>query len=255
MPTARMREDEEFAKSRFEAYVRSRLPKKTIVWTPGDEPPDYYLTVGQDEFAVEITTLMDKVTTPRKEVTVEGLYASYDDFVKEIEAEASKSGILSGEYCVTFAPAHLDIYRKRKILQNEVLDFIRNTQTYPEVTATNMEIDGLPYCSIFKGQGKIPRVCIVGYPFVSKWDGEAIQQSYIILQNAIDTKAKKPAQLQKQKILVLRSTAVFSQVEIYRDFLPKVTNLQFFHTVFIIGSWIETTRRDYVLYTVDPGWN
>jgi hypothetical protein len=253
MPKARMREDEEFAKSRFEAYLRSRAPAETLTWRPGDEPPDYYLMLGHYEFAVEITTLTDSISTSGGLLEMEGLDAWHKNFVKEIQNEAVLSGILSGDYNIVFGFVGFDVYGNRKIVKKRILEVIALTKTDSEFALRDIDIDGRPVCTMFKVRGN-PSVACVGGPMVSKWDVEADQDAFIPLQNAINTKMKKLSHVSMQKILILRSTSILSDVELYRNFLSKLINVQYFHTVFIIGNWVKATNEQYVLYSANPEW-
>jgi hypothetical protein len=54
-------EREEFCRSRFDAYLQQRNVSERIEWQEGPEPPDYYLAVGDQRFAVEVTTISEKL--------------------------------------------------------------------------------------------------------------------------------------------------------------------------------------------------
>ena len=54
---------EELCKSCFDKYLREQLPDSNVVWEDVEqryEPPDFYLTIDNAKYAVEVTILILK---------------------------------------------------------------------------------------------------------------------------------------------------------------------------------------------------
>lgn len=63
-----MREDEEHCKEVFNTFLKQYYRDVDIIWTPGDrnKPPDYFLRLRRDKYAVEITSVIEKATLDNK---------------------------------------------------------------------------------------------------------------------------------------------------------------------------------------------
>ena len=100
------REDEEFCKSRFSEFLANVLKTKGIEWEDGprNEPPDYYLTINNTRFAVEVTQF--QVTRDTILGTGRVLEKTYEawcrQLVEEIEGIVISEGVLKGTYVISF---------------------------------------------------------------------------------------------------------------------------------------------------------
>jgi len=60
------REDEELCRSIFDTILLTLFARDEIIWTPVEqrhEPPDYYVELSGEKYAVEVTSLIEKMRT------------------------------------------------------------------------------------------------------------------------------------------------------------------------------------------------
>lgn len=104
------RGDEEICKTQFEAFLKRFFTVSQIIWkevAQQDEPPDYYLLLDDTKFAVEVTTLMEKVPVGTSTSLPCGEIRNIlHQFVREVESVAKTRGYLQGNYCVFFSNTH-----------------------------------------------------------------------------------------------------------------------------------------------------
>ncbi len=133
--------DEEFCREAFDGFLRKHLAKEEPRWDgvkQCDEPPDYYLDIGTDRFAVEVTSIVDYITVNGSEKSSVGIAAGLVEFCKERGQEALDEGVLHGCYELFLEPMNNLGARKQEI-KKRVFDYMRRTahvkKADPEVLA------------------------------------------------------------------------------------------------------------------------
>jgi hypothetical protein len=247
-----MRDDEEFAKQRFDDYLHNKT-SEAIQWKDGNQnvPPDFYLTIGAEEFVVEVTALTEQIELSAKSMPIRTLHGWCNDFVAEVKRKALEAGKLRGTYYVSFSIADKDVYSVRKPLMRKLLELIANTQEEDQVASTPVEVDGIKYCSVQKTPRAGDNVFVGLYPSTANWEIEALEGALQLLKNAVTSKAKRLQPFSQKKILLLLAEYPFVSSGVYRNFVDDV-DLSQFHTVFIVDSL--GTDRSYVLYTEHRAW-
>src|SRR5689334_11080515 len=128
------REDEEHAKASFDRYLRNKYPNITIEWEDVEqqnEPPDYFVYLGTEKIAVEVTTLMEAVELGGpKAITFQGVIHWMDKFVKETEKIAFSQDYLRGEYVIRFNRPIKDFGQVRQQIQLDILNYIHETKSF-----------------------------------------------------------------------------------------------------------------------------
>ena len=54
-------ESEIICQRSFNEYLTSRFRSTIIKWSDGDEPPDYFLTLDGEKYAIEVTALKEPI--------------------------------------------------------------------------------------------------------------------------------------------------------------------------------------------------
>jgi len=97
---------ERFCKDVFHNYLKEHLTDFDANWEPypngENSPPDFNLTLNDRIYAVEVTETEIKKESRGDKVLDRTFQKSRERFVKEIEDEALKLGILKGTYIVFF---------------------------------------------------------------------------------------------------------------------------------------------------------
>jgi hypothetical protein len=247
------RHDEEFAKQAFDTYLHQRTAQ-VIQWTNGNQnvPPDFYLSVGEETFVVEVTNLMLHVELSDKKVfPVETLYEWCNKFVSGIDAEVRRSGKLKGTYYISFTSEFEELKNYSKKLRKKIIKIIEKTLEKEQFESIDITIDYIRFCSICKFINPDDEVRFGGRPRISKWQGVAEREA---LENFRDSLVKKTVKLKPfthEKILLLIARNVFVPANRYFDFLVDL-DLSEFHTVFIVSGF--DNNQSYVLYTKNNDW-
>ncbi len=112
-------------------FFRSHLLGKAIgvgSWWDGEDPPDFYITVDGERFAVEVTNLLDDVVIGGATVSRLTYVAATENLVVQIDKEARKKRILRGSYQIWVNGPFDDFSKLRKLIVSESLKFIGSTQ-------------------------------------------------------------------------------------------------------------------------------
>ena len=245
-----LRRDEEFARQAFERYLENKGVHEQD-WKKGDEPPDCYLTAGGEDFAVEITTLMEQVATPRRPVSKKGIYESAQRLVWDIEVEALKLGILQGQYYVGIF-YETDFYGEEKKLKEFILDYIQNTQLDLEAYS-RIEVDYEDYSEEYGSISKESRQgnsVELGSLAGAKFRGVAKNEAYERMQYWITEKCIKLAEFDQPKILILINEYTYGiNPTFYKQHISSVKDVEDFHTISVVHG-----SSNYVLHSQNPDW-
>lgn len=245
-----MRQDEEFCQKSFDVYLKSKIAPRNITWMEGNQEiaPDYYLTIEAERFAVEITTLDEKVEKDGKKVPIKAIYDSCRRFVKNVEEEAVRKGVLTGTYYMAFPLIHIDFYRVQKALKNTVLEFFADTQLVPKTGPKEIKVeDG--YCSIYKTTNSGVNFKLAIYPTSAKW--VSAEEPCAYLEEILNNKSKKLARLNDSKILVILFDFPYVDSSILQQCVLTTSLISNFHTIFIVSTRNEPS---YILRTRNPNW-
>lgn len=234
-----MREDEQYACERFEAYVRERLPTAEIEWEEGEDPPDCYLQIDGRRFAVEITTIVDYVVVGTETIPRHSVETNRERLVEEIDNEAHSRGIASGKYYIGFPPLPpgVDFMSRRRQIKEAILDTVKRSGAEPPGFSQVISFDGRDYCVVAKAHNDEDRIA---YGAISteygKWEGEIEEQARDLLQGVIDQKTEQLEGTSAPKILLVLHRYPYVDPVDYHRLVPDVEGLDEFDTVCIIGA-------------------
>ena len=128
-----MREDEKYATNSISKFIKSREPSLNISWRPGEDPPDAYLSIGDNELLLEITSteVFREPFFGENKIRERTYLISHRDLVKEIEQEAIKQGKLCGKYFITFSkPLSSDKFSTyRLVFKSLLLELLNDSKT------------------------------------------------------------------------------------------------------------------------------
>lgn len=238
----------------FDRFIANRLPDSVISWqevAKKDEPPDFYLVADGTRYAVEVTQLMQKTNVgTRRPLPVKTVVNILKEFVaKEIESVARDGNYLHGAYLISFPKPVADFAGLKRALQGKLLTYIRSTQWLSEAPDKVIYESGRQRCTIRKTHDRESKV-IMGGPWISKWEGEAVSDAGRLLESTLAEKEHKLRNIASPKVLLLHNQYQFADAEMYKSCIPSATSLSSFHTVFLV----ESNGRGSVLYSQDPKW-
>jgi hypothetical protein len=125
-----MRDDEQKCKAAFHTFISSDHHLKDIGWTDGDEPPDYYLSLRNTRYAIEVIQVRELVSIGNKTLADLDILVTFRRFIKEIEREAITRGILTGAYSVSFKPLE-NFGKLQQQIKREINEYLQATQSVP----------------------------------------------------------------------------------------------------------------------------
>jgi hypothetical protein len=253
------RADEEFCKTQFDAFLRRFFASPGVVWeevAQQDEPPDYYLLLGNARFAIEVTTLVERVPVGSASSLPHGVISKILwDFVEEVEATARAEGCLHGDYLVAFSTPIDNFASVRNEIQKGLLNYVRDTGSQERVPLKivfeRVVTQQRPQqCGIQKVCNKPDRVKS-GSWVSAKGRRDATTDLCNLLNESLNTKVDKLQDIAVPKILLLLDEYIFADPEMYRKCIPQISSLSLFHTVFIVRG----NQRGFVLYSQRSDWS
>jgi len=255
---------QEFCKVRFEAYLRQRSSvTEQIEWQEGPDPPDYYLIVGNQKYAVEVTSIAEKIDIGSgKEMEREKLVGYRKSLVAKVESEAKTQGILRGRYVVTFdslLPPSFNLPEQSQKIKCALLKYIQETQDVETAPERRIPESGITLCSIRKKSlSPSQEVDVLFEPCSFWWEGEAVAKACEWLESAIKKKADRlegadqRLGIELPKILLILHDFSAVDFTVYKCCKPCQENLQSYHTVAIVSEFRD--QGVFVLHTVNKTW-
>jgi len=245
------RRHEEISRESFERWISAHLPSEHVSWTEvsvPDEPPDWFLEIGPDRFAVEATSIVDVVQELGVEATSASVSAALHDLVTEVETVARDRGLLNGAYLVELAP--LPNFRKhRKWLRDALLDYVESTaklseadpKEFGKVGNSDISIRKLPSDRAYIGEM---------ISFGVKSGHEASIQLGELLATAVSEKSKLLSHLKADVILLILDSFGYSHIADWTSALAALSIPSLFHTI----CRVEPGKAASVLFSKQDSW-
>ena len=252
------RADEELCKSQFDLFLKAVADPAGGTWeevAQGNEPPDYYLLLDDVRFAVEVTTLMEKVSVGTSSLLPRGvIHRILKRFVDTVQSVARADGFLQGNYLVSFPTPIDDFANIQDSLQEALLEYIRrnaglNTAPQEIVFERKIPQQRPQRCGIQKVNSNRDQV-LMGGAMWFKWEGEVSQDVCQLLNHSLDVKASKLKDIADPWILLLLDSYVFADPGDYRESVSNLAAVGVFHTVFIV----QGREQAFILHTKDSNW-
>lgn len=245
--------NEEFCKSKFDDFLKKVQASASIVcgvWQDGDEPPDFYFTLDDIRYAVEITILTEKIAVGTFKMPRVAIAHSLWKFVDEVEQLARERHLLHGAYIVRFSKAIEDFSAVKDDIRIRLLGYIECTQAMEKSPGKTVFKRRRQSCIIEKLHTRSDRIHKAG-PHNTKWGGEAETEICDLVEERLADKCYKLRNLALPKIALLYDSYHFAGSKMYKDCVYKLPSLSSFHTVFIVQS----DSDGFILYSENLGWS
>lgn len=246
------RDDEEYCRQAFSEFISSMSPCYIQSWREieqSDEPPDYELNLDGKDYAIEVTTLMEKVRVGDLRLPPAGIVRYLWRIVKNVEQQALDQGKLSGAYYVGFLHPIPDLHSVQDDLESFLLEYFEKTYEEERAEEAKLIIDYLHICTIAKVFNSKSYITIGG-PIFMKWEGEFNLPICSILQETITDKNQKLRMIRKPIILLLLDMYSFAESSAIKECVPKIDGLDGFHSVFIA----KPNGGHFMLKSANPDW-
>lgn len=253
-------DDELFCKDSFDDHLKGHLGVTNTDWQRvprGQDPPDFYLALGNRSFAVEVTRteVMQDTALGAGQVRKQTYLSTHVEMVKEVEQAAKESGTLNGTYAILFrSPLTASHFSKvKKTILEKLLDYIRQTQQMASSPSRPVFCKDSPACWIEKLHNQSDKVCEVFQGFAWVESPEVTDEVCRMLQHAVDDKKRKFEAKGESlpRILLLLNTYDFASPAMYKDCIHRISDADFFHSIFVV--WHDGSG--FIVYTCDENWS
>jgi hypothetical protein len=181
-----MREDEEHCRNAFDTFLKQRYQAGDITWTTGDrnKPPDYFLQLRCNKYAVEVTSVLEKATLGNKIIDNLEIDKSINRFIEDIQKDAIEEGILKGAYIVRYKPIR-DFGNQKQVIAKRIRDYLRHTQNVSSAPAENIAGEGHLNWYIYKL--KSDKSYLSRTTSDAKWKGEVEDELCNLINITLET--------------------------------------------------------------------
>lgn len=194
-----------------------------------DEPPDWFLLLDEQRFAVEATTLVEIVGESGEGVSLVGVSTSLTKLVREVEADAHKDDSLHGLYAVTLSPMR-NYASLRSDLFDCLLEYVRKTACLPSAREETIFKDGHRRVTIEKLQNKPDFIGEIIDPD-AKWESNAKKELHHMLEAVLAKKRHLMRHVEEPIILLLLDGYRYCRESAWREVISKLNGCQWFHTI------------------------
>lgn len=239
---------EELCRLRFDDFLKRIDNSVSILWSDGDEPPDYYLLLDSEKFAVEVTSLIELIAVGSVRLPTSAITDALWDVVKEAEAVAKARGWLNGAYIVGFSQPIENFRSVREQVKQGLLTYIQTTQVFEDAPEQLILDRGHQSVRVKKVHNEADVIHKVG-PHQTKWEGEVAEQICGLLEERVHIKTHKLRNISLPKILLLYDGYRFADARMYRNCIPSITGLANFHSIFVVQG-----EHDLMLHSTAVNW-
>lgn len=194
--------DEEFAKESFSRIFPRLGISEQVVWERGTEPPDFFLTLGAELYAVEVTRIVGQIELNGRREPKRKSAAILQRFADELQDTAREQGILRGAYVLWLEPTD-DFKEVAPKARLAFLDYVSRTKDLASAPGeTVLKKRGLHW-SITKFHDNKTYLLATRSEGTGGLLSEVVKDFPGLLSIALETKAAKLAALSMPRILLL----------------------------------------------------
>lgn len=231
----------------FKFYLKDQFDCNIEVHQEDNDPPDYWISVESQEFAVEITSIVEN----------QSYHASITYLKNDIKKEIIQNKAIQGTYALVFkgTPEIPKRHSKQRasLIQNSIKLMLKLEPLYILDEDTLFKDD--------KGVIKITKCSDTGStignigPTEAKWEGQVEVELQELLKVRLDDKIEKlskanPFKTHREYILLLYDAYGYGNHNNAQKALLSLDNYNFFHSIF----WAESfTDKKNILYPNQPG--
>jgi hypothetical protein len=231
---------EEFCRGEFDRWLKHHtgaIPE----WKPGDEPPDFWLTLNDVKYAVEVTRIVCQ--DDRKD------WASLRKLAKEVSEMARNAGELSGTYLVTFEGRVAQMSKVRRSIKDRLLHYIRQTTSVETQSGQAIEVDGAVLCTISKLHNRGAALCPAGGVHNKAiLVSDAQTKLRQLLQDSFTAKCKIPGKTDCPTVLILYDLVGLFDKDKFIECVEQIPETKLFHTIYVV----EDIGAGYVAHEGQP---
>ncbi len=219
------------------------------IWRAETDPPDFWLRLANEIFAVEVTSVVDQ-----QELEYDAACRSLERAAKETAKSVSS---IKGTYALMVV-RHPQLPKANsfgwRLLVAHICSFVQETETLTCTEQVVLLKDRHGYIAIEKMEGSSNTVGLVRAPG-AKFEGEVQDGIARLMQQRIDAKRLKLENSEQVRtcagiILAFYDAYAFGELDDAEKALLKVTDYEWLHSIFWVASF---TDRPNEIYPGNPG--
>lgn len=239
---------ETFARQKFAEFLQALTPARQV-WDIGPDPPDWMLTLAEGTYAVEVTRIVESIAVGSASTTEPALIAFLDGFVKSVEAEARRSGLLRGCYLLHVCPVP-DFSSMRAQLRAAILSYLSSTgSAVVSDRRVLWGVDPEQRWTIEKTDDGSPQLSWSMSLTRPKTQGVVLRDLERMLRTVIQVKSRKLAAIECPKVLLLVDKYHFGDPRDWRQVMGTIDQTAF-HTI----ARLHAAESCQVLFSRNLSW-
>jgi len=247
---------EQFCAKSFTRFLCDDAESPLPCWKLGEDPPDFYLFLGEDAFAVEVTStqVLRQPKLGAEPIIEETFRHSHSRIAHDLERMSDARGF-SGRYILSFdqpiASRRYSIVRKD--LLDELVNAVGRSQNSSETSSQDILLDNTLLCWLFRGgEGRMKVHVATGddasteSPEFRAFVGEILQRAIAQKKSKLEAKA-----ISHPLILLLLNTYSFAVRSDYMSALDSIPERHAFHSIFLVagdgaGQMLQSRRKKWM---------
>ncbi len=245
------RKHEEVSKESFTSWLNTKSISKSIRWQEvkqEDEPPDWYLTIGDVRYAIEATSIVDYVAEFDPPLSIATISISLSNFVDRVEKYAKSKGPLNGVYIFSLSPIPNFRKQKQRIFKEAIsyIDRTRNLESANKFFLGDVGYHSLSIGKIKSDRDFVDKIISLG----AKFEGQAQNELQSLLCVTLERKAKLLREIGEPIILLILDAFAFTNLTDWGETISKISIPSELFSVFQTFSG----KQAHLLFTRNSWW-
>ncbi len=240
-------ESEEYCKERFEQWLKRISHIRSCDWqyepNGAYTPPDYYLTLDGEKYAVEVA-IVEWHDPSVPSVSSTRWRTSFEHICKELENMCSREGISSGYFFILLCDPLPKLSKWKSYIRDKIMDYIRRNQAVSSAPRQAITVKNHEVCVVTKEPSETLKINLMGPILVGPEDNFCS-----ILRGEITDKIGKLAGESLPCILLLQDWYYCANPAIWDECIKNTDGKTFFHAIFVV-----TDDGDYMVHSKNPNW-
>ncbi len=230
------KQHEQLCRDRFDRWLADRLPDQTRTWHDGPEPPDFILTLSDQDHAVEVTSLVWQEPCGADDRPIQTVQSALEGFIKQVEKRAIEKGLLKGLYVIDFLTAIPQLGDARSALETKILEYIRCTCDEKSPPNEELRVGGSLVGWISKSAAQEDMLTSAGPDSRGGWGDDVKGQICSLLAERIQNKRQKlmNANSPPPWVLLLDDQYYLADDRHFLKCLEWIGDAGDFHTILVI---------------------
>ena len=220
------------------------------MWIPKENrnvSPDIYLQILNTKYAVEITSILEKVKLGNRVIDHIEIDKSVMEFVENIKEEAIKEGVLQGAYTIFYKPIE-KIGKNKWVIAARIWDYLLRTKNMSSAPQEYVFGEGHNGWYILKHHSN--KNYLSRTTGDAKWKGESVNELCDLLNKTLERKVKVLRLISLPQILLVLDRFAWIDAKNWIQYRERLINLDKFHTIFLVSD----KSGNSILHSVEKSW-